>query len=237
MAAQTGTGTGRTMRLTPAHVARVHRVVDRQPPRQDLRPMSDDDYAAFAEELLAANKDRPFWVLAYGSLIWKPGFDHVEMRPCLVPGWRRSFCLNLTSWRGTPDQPGLMLALDRGGSCNGAIYRMPDDTPLERMVRLLKREFANHEDKPWQRWVTVRAGEESLRAFGTWCAPNLPDPDLVRLPIEQQVFRLARAVGHMGSCAEYLLNTVEHLEALGLRDSYLWRLQALVAAEIEALPA
>lgn len=198
--------------------------------------MSDEDFAEFADELLAANHGRPFWLLAYGSLIWKPAFDYVEMRSCLVPGWRRSFCLNLKSWRGTPEQPGLMLALDRGGSCKGVIYRMPDDMPHERMVRLLKREFGSHEDKPWQRWVTVRTGGEILRAFGTWCAPSLPDPDLVRLPIEAQVFRLARACGHMGSGAEYLLNTVEHLEALGLHDSYLWRLQEMVAAEIEALP-
>lgn len=201
-----------------------------------LTPLTDEDYDAFAEELLAEHRGRPFWLLAYGSLIWKPAFDFVEMRPCLVPGWRRSFCLHLDSWRGTPEEPGLMLALDRGGSCKGVIYRMPDDSPHERMVRILKREVGSHEGKPWFRWVTVRAGGESLRAFGTYCAPRIPDPELVRLPIEAQVYRLARAVGHVGSCAEYLLNTVEHLEQLGLHDSYLWRLQDMVAAEIEALP-
>lgn len=227
----------RPLRLTRAHVEKVHRVVERRPATVPLTPLTDEDYVAFAEELLAENRGRPFWLLAYGSLIWKPAFDHVEMRPCLVPGWRRSFCLHLDNWRGTPEEPGLMLALDRGGSCKGVIYRMPDDSPQERMVRILKREVGSHEGKPWFRWVNVRAGGETLRAFGTYCAPRTPDPELVRLPIEQQVYRLARAVGHVGSCAEYLLNTVEHLEQLGLHDRYLWRMQDLVAREIEALPS
>lgn len=236
MAAPTGLSS-QLPRLTARHVAKVHREVAKVESGAHLTPMSDADFDAFAEELLAQNHGRPFWVLAYGSLIWKPAFEYVEARSCLVPGWRRSFCLNLRNWRATPDQPGLMLALDRGGACRGMAYRMPDDAPQERMLRLLKRELGSHEDKAWQRWVKVKVGGESLRALGFWCAPSSPDPDLLRLPLEEQARRLARAMGHVGSCAEYLLNTVEHLEALGLRDSYLWRLQALVAAEIEALPA
>jgi glutathione-specific gamma-glutamylcyclotransferase len=226
----------RPLRLTAQHVARVHRDVAKVDIPSPFTPMSDADFETYADEMLAQNRGGPFWVLAYGSLIWKSAFDHVDMRTCLVPGWRRSYCLNLRNWRATPDQPGLMLGLDRGGSCKGVVYRMPDDEPNARMLRLLRREMSQHEDKPWHRWLTVTSEGERFRALGFWCAPSLPDPDLVRLPLEDQVRRLARAVGYGGSCAEYLLNTVEHLEALGLCDSYLWRLQDLVAAEIEALP-
>lgn len=223
--------------LTARHIARIHREMAPLERIGSYTQLTDAGFVTAAEGLLAQNDGAPFWVLAYGSLIWKPAFDHVEALPCHVPGWRRSFCLNMTNWRATPEEPGLMLGLDRGGSTLGVIYRMPPDQPVERMVRLLRREIAAEEDLAWQRWVTVRAGGRTLRALAFWCAPREADAALIRLPLAQQAHRIARAVGHMGSCAEYLLNTVEHLEKLGLHDSYLWRLQELVAAEIEALPA
>jgi cation transport protein ChaC len=36
--------------------------------------------------------------------------------------------------------------------------------------------------------------------------------------------------------AAYLFNTVTHLEAMGIRDAYLWRMQALVAERLARLP-
>ncbi len=225
----------RPLRLTERHILKVQRPVEKVDYPTASTPMSDEDFEAYAGEMLAQNRGNPFWVLAYGSLIWKPAFEHVEARAAHVPGWRRSFCLHIGDWRATPDQPGLMLCLDRGGSCRGVAYRMPEDAPQERMVRLLKREMSAHEDKAWHRWLSVRAGGETLRALAFWCAPQRPEPRHLRLPLEDQARRLARAAGHVGSCAEYLLNTVQHLEQLGLHDSYLWRLQDLVAAEIEGL--
>lgn len=102
------------------------------------------------------------------------------------------------------------------------------------MLRLLRREVLYHEDIPWLRWLTLRAGGEVFRALTFYCAPE-DDPDVLRLPFDEQAARLARAVGPVGSCAEYLHNTVAHLEELGIRDSYLWALQAQVAAEIDLL--
>jgi cation transport protein ChaC len=223
-------------RLTAAHVAKVHRVVPEREVPTPHRKMDAADQETYARRLLDDLGSAPFWVFAYGSLIWKPAFDHVEARTVHLAGWRRRFCLKLTNWRATPEQPGLMLALDRGGSCVGVAYRMPEDAPLERMIRLLHRETSHHEDMRWQRWVTVRSGAERFRALAFWCAPSEPAPDLLRLPIEEQAAWIARSVGFAGSGPEYLLNTVDHLEQLGLHDSYLWRLQSLVAAEIGALP-
>lgn len=224
------------VRLTRSHLAKIHRDVEKMPSQSALTPLTEADFEDYAAEMLAQNHGREFWVFAYGSLIWKPAFEFVESRFCSVPGWRRSYCLNIRNWRATPEVPGLMLALDRGGSCKGVAFRMPPDTPHERMVRLLRRETDFHEDKIWQRWLTVRSGGDTFRALGFWCAPSQPDPDLLRLTEQEQAQRLARAVGHVGSCAEYLLNTVEHLEQLGLHDSYLWRMQDLVAREIETMP-
>lgn len=223
---------GRAMALGPAHVAKVARVVEKTPHQVSYRPLSDAEFEVVAQGFLDKLEGAPLWVFAYGSLIWKPAFDHVETRRGRVHGWRRSFCLNITSWRGTAEEPGLMLALDRGGACTGVAYRLPEADQQAAMLRMLVREIAYHEDLPWLRWVTVRTAEGPVRALAFYCAPAA-HPDLVRLPLDEQARRLARAAGFVGSCAEYLYNTVSHLEALGIRDRYLWELQARVAAEID----
>lgn len=84
------------------------------------------------------------------------------------------------------------------------------------------------------RWVTVRGPWGVLRALAFYCAPT-SHPVVERLTRGDQARRLARAVGFKGSCAEYLHDTVSHLEALGIHDRYLWDLQARVAAEIDGL--
>jgi cation transport protein ChaC len=110
---------------------------------------------------------------------------------------------------------------------------MPSDQPQERMLRLLRREIAYREDIPWLRWLTVRGLGEPFRALTFYCTSD--DPDVLNLGLDEQAAWIARAVGHAGSCAEYLHNTVAHLEELGIRDRYLWALQAKVAAEIDRL--
>lgn len=224
----------RTMTLSAHHLARVAREVPDPGPLQEYTLLSDVEMEAVAQRLLHEVRDDQFWLFAYGSLIWKPEFEHVEARRGVVHGWRRSFCIEIRQWRATPAQPGLILALERGGACTGVAYRMPGDEPFARMMRLLHREISYHEDLEWLRWLTVRAGGELFRALAFYCAPP-DDPDVVRLTLDQQAERLAQAVGHAGSCAEYLHNTVSHLEALGIRDPYLWALQRRVAEEIDRL--
>lgn len=222
------------MTLGPTHLAKVARDVPKVPHVSRLTKLSDEEMVAVAHRLVGQLEGGDFWLFAYGSLIWRPDFEHVEARRGVVHGWRRSFCLRILNWRATPDQPGLMLALQRGGACTGVAYRMPEDDPHGRMLRLLKREINYHEDLPWLRWVTVRGSEGPVKALAFYCAPE-GDPDVERLTPDDQARRLARAVGHVGSCAEYLYNTVSHLEALGIRDRYLWDLQNRVAAEIDRL--
>jgi cation transport protein ChaC len=227
----------RELALTEALVARVHRHVPDTglPAHDDLTPLSDADRARAARDLLAQNAGRPFWVFAYGSLIWKPAFEHVEHRRVTAWGWRRAFCLEIESWRATPEEPGLMLALVTGGCCAGMAYRLPPGDPEAQMLRLLDREVSYHEDLALVRWLSVRdAGGEAIRALAFY-AGSLRHDYFQPLPIEEQARRLARAVGHVGSCAEYLRNTVLHLEDIGIRDRYLWQLQQMVADEIAAL--
>lgn len=227
----------RRMALNADHVARVFRAVpETDLQREGMTLLTDEDKRAVARDLLREMGDAPFWIFAYGSLIWNPAFEFAEARRATAHGWKRDFCIHLDGWRGTPEQPGLMLALSPGGSCVGMAYRMPDDDREERMVRLVEREMGYHEHRLWLRFLTLRAGGETIRALTFYCTP--PEaPQRLHLPLAEQARRIALACGPKGANVEYLYNTVSHLEESGIHDSYLWRMQKLVAAEIDALDA
>lgn len=224
----------RKLDLTSDLVALVWREVQDPGPDEDLREPSDEEYEAVAAKLVEAFGSSPIWVFAYGSLIWRPDFDHVESTPGRVYGWRRKYCLRDVRWRGSAEHPGFMLALDRGGSCNGVVYRLPEGDRHAQMLRLLFREVAYEGDFDCMRILDVKAADgRVVRAFTSWIMPR-SDPDYLLLPVAEQARLLARAVGFLGSAAEYLHNTVSHLSAAGIDDPYLWHLQRLVAAEISA---
>jgi cation transport protein ChaC len=227
-------GVRRQLALTGELVALVDRQEPDSGPARGRTVLSQSEYEAAAWSTLAQNANRPLWLFAYGSLVWKPDFDHIEHRLGRAFGWRRSFCLDIKRWRGTPEQPGLMLALESGGSCQGVAYRLPDGQDHAQMLRLLKREVSYRENLATVRWINVHTAIGKVRALAFWVVPRRLEY-YVNLPIEEQVRRLARAAGHVGSCAEYLHKTVVKLGELGIHDTYLWRLQHLVAAEIRAM--
>jgi cation transport protein ChaC len=224
----------RRLSLTAEHVKRVSRVVEKPVGRTaaHLTLLTDGEMSELAARLASDCEDGPLWLFVYGSLLWKSAFDHEERRRAVVHGWRRVFCLSIKNYRATPETPGLMLALARGGSCLGAVFRLPDDDREARILTLLQREIAYLEDLPALRWVSARSSEGTVRALAFYCA-HAADSDFIYLPEEEQARRLATAVGYVGSCAEYLYNTVLHFEEIGIRDPYLWRMQALVAKEID----
>src|SRR3546814_5730407 len=82
-----------------------------------------------------------FWVFGYGSLMWHPGFPHVEARPARLRGLHRSFCVYSHRYRGTPQAPGLVLGLDRGGSCHGMAFCVPAAEGEEALDYLFEREM------------------------------------------------------------------------------------------------
>jgi cation transport protein ChaC len=225
----------RQMSLTPDLVALCFRKEENLGFGNDWVPLTDAEQDAVAERLFAECGEEPLWVFAYGSLIWNPTFVHVEDRRATAIGWHRSFCMELTAWRGTPEQPGLMMALDRGGRCDGVAFRLPDETRLDDLIKMVRREIIFQEDLDMVRWIDVRTETGKLRALVFWAGPKHGNGISLKLPLERVAFVLARACGYAGSCAEYLYNTVSHLEALGIRDRNLWRLQQLVAEEIIAI--
>lgn len=127
-----------------------------------------------------------------------------------------------------------MMALDRGGQCRGVLYELPPGQLGHQLNRLFRREFTVKPINNVPRWITVQTDSGPVQALGF--VINRASPYYAgRLPPEEVAHTLATACGHWGSGAEYLFNTVTHLEARGIHDSGLWRLQHLVAAQIDAL--
>lgn len=222
-----------TLALTPAHVARAHREVAEPPYDARWTLLTDDELDALALRL-TQGRPQPVPIFAYGSLIWNPGFEVAGIRRATAKGWHRSFCIELNHWRGSPDCPGLMLALESGGSCTGLLLEVAPGTERESLRAILKRELVAQELVDNARWITVETERGTEEALTFYADPIGSTP--VSLPVEAQAQRLAHACGHAGSGAEYLQRTAAALTALGLDDAYVWRLQQLVAAEIDSWP-
>jgi len=224
----------REMTLTPELVALSIRPESELAPEPGMTLMTDDELDALAKRYDAECGADPLWVFAYGSLIWKPDFEAVDHKRASAYGWHRSFCLIMRGWRGTPQQPGLMMALERGGRCDGVIYRIPEEERWRQIRRMLFREVRFRENQAMIRWLQTDTADGKVRAMTFWAGPK-GENIASRRPLEEVAAILARACGHAGSCAEYLYNTVVHLEAMGIHDRNLWRLQDLVAAELKQI--
>jgi len=191
---------------------------------KDTPHRTEAEMAALMDDILAEHDPaKDFWVFGYGSLIWNPAFHYVEKRPALLHGWHRRFCLKMYMGRGTPETPGLMLALDHGGTCNGVAFRIAPEKVREELHILWQREMfggAYH-----ARWVELEADGETLRAV-TFVINTGHPRYLDELSLEETAAFIATGCGTLGSCREYLENTVSHLEALGLTDAGLARIVA-----------
>lgn len=224
------------MRLTEAHVARLKREIPDPGPQllEGFRPATDADYDTMVAQMLATAPAGPFWLFGYGSLIWKPETEFTEKRVALARGWHRRFCLGWDyRYRGNPEQPGLMLALDRGGQCKGVAYRLPEQTLETELQKLIRREMSMVPSAFPPRWIDTVTPEGPIRAL-TFAMNRKSGRYVAGLSHDALADILAAACGFRGSMAEYLHATVMHLEELGIRDRNLWLLQELVAERIEA---
>lgn len=164
-------------------------------------------------------------VFAYGSLMWNPAIEHSASFPARLHGWHRSYCLRNLFGRGTPDRPGLMLGLDRGGSCNGMLLRIPARHVPGELALLWRREM------PWgsyhARWVTAWSAGEPVRAV-TFVVDRRNDRYVKDLPLQECARLIATGQGGLGTCRAYFDATVRKLAELGIRDRRLERLNALL---------
>jgi cation transport protein ChaC len=174
------------------------------------------------------------WVFGYGSLMWRPGFPFLETAHARVHGYHRSLCVYSHVHRGTPERPGLVLGLDRGGACRGVAYRV--------------------DDRHWDETVAyLRVREQTTGVYLETCL-NMVFPDgrqrqglayiidrnhfqyAGRLTVDDMVRHVVGGVGQSGPNPEYVLNTHAHLQELGVRDALLSELSARLRTALSETP-
>jgi glutathione-specific gamma-glutamylcyclotransferase len=176
----------------------------------------------------AANPDGSLWVFGYGSLMWRPGFAYARRRKALLRGWRRSLCVYSHVHRGSPDQPGLVLGLDRGGACQGVAFEV-DAALREPTIRYLReREQVTSVYLERVAPVTLEGGDRVLAI--TYVADRLHDQYAGRLAREAMLEHVRAGQGQFGRNTEYVLETYDHLREIGVRDSDLEWLSAKLRA-------
>ena len=175
--------------------------------------------------------DNLMWVFGYGSLIWQPGFEPAARRLARLDGWHRSFCMRSVHHRGTPEDPGLVLALDRAAAaaCHGVAYAVrPGEEPAV-MAYLRERELVSSAYLETVQTVAFEDGGGTVEAV-----TYVIDPDHEQycggLAREEQARIIAAATGGRGPNSDYLFNTAAHLAELGLPDPDLEWLSARVRA-------
>lgn len=172
---------------------------------------------------LAQGED--LWVFGYGSLIWNPAIRFVETRTARVYGFHRSFCLHLTIGRGSREKPGLMLALDRGGSCNGVAFRIASADVESETEILWMREMLSGAYRP--HWGSIRIAGKAVEGL-TFVVNRHHSRYTGRLSPDETAERLLTGEGRLGTCREYLVNTVRSLDEFKIRDTYLLELLRLM---------
>lgn len=174
--------------------------------------------------------DGRLWVFGYGSLIWQPGFAHDAAEVARLDGYARSFCMWSIHHRGTPERPGLVLALDAcpGGHCTGLAFRVARGAEDETLAALRERELISSAYLERVLPVTLTNGRQVRavayvvdRDHAQYCGGLAPD---------RQAEVIARAAGGRGPNREYLENTVRHLAQIGIGDPDLEALADRVAA-------
>lgn len=169
------------------------------------------------------------WVFGYGSLIWRPGFPFLEAVPARLAGFHRSLCIYSHVHRGTPESPGLVLGLDRGGSCLGRAFRVDPLHRDETIAYLREREQATAVYLERHLPVTLLDGTSRRVEAVAYVADRRHEQYAGRLEHERQIELVARGVGRSGVNRDYVLSTVAALADLGIHDAPLARVAAALS--------
>ena len=160
---------------------------------------------------------RPFWVFAYGSLMWNPGFVTPETNFARLQGWHRALCIYSEHYRGTPNKPGLILGLLPGGSCRGLAHRLPRRGYDAVRRYLWKREIDN--DGVYEETIRpIHLADGRVVPALVYLADRRHRQFAGKLALAKAVRLVRQGHGATGSNLDYLRNTVAHLRELGLQD-------------------
>jgi cation transport protein ChaC len=213
----------------------VNKLEDYAPPPGAAKPLKPTELLASLRAALDPwTPGTPFWIFAYGSLMWNPSFNWDARHVATIRGYHRSFRVWSRINRGTPENPGLVLTLECGGSCRGLVYRIAPDLVQEQMQLIWKREMMYGSYRP--KWLNCSVGGETIRTLA-FTVNRTCSGYTGQIPLEVMVEAIASAAGRYGPAHDYLFKTRETLHAHGIRDSRVEQLTHLVKQRIAATKA
>lgn len=171
-----------------------------------------------------------FWIFGYGSLMWRPGFDYLRSEPARIHGYHRRLCVYSFVHRGTPESPGLVLGLDRGGSCKGVAFEIAPEKWDETIAYLRAREQVTSVYVELQR--PIRLLDSDRLVTSTLYVVDRAHPQYAGgLDDEALSAHVLNGQGVSGHCLDYVLNTLNHLRVMNIHDPALERLAGRLAYE------
>ncbi|HMM92218.1 gamma-glutamylcyclotransferase [Bradyrhizobium sp.] len=176
------------------------------------------------------------WVFGYGSLMWRPGFEFIERVPARLIGEHRALCVYSFVHRGTPEKPGLVLGLDRGGACRGIAFRVAEKNGAATIAYLREREQVTSVYREVKRSVWLENEARDRVSALVYVVDRGHGQYAGRLSIAEQLRHVLQGHGQSGVNRDYVLSTVKAIEAEGFRDSQLHRLATMLHDQHPLLP-
>ena len=180
----------------------------------------------------AASIDAPaaddLWIFAYGSLMWRPDFPYLEATHARLTGFSRQFCIYSVVHRGTPERPGLVLGLDRGGICDGMAFKVAAQHVPATLNRLRIREQVTGVYRETHVRVGLSEGQHKDVPALAYVVERAHPSYAPRLSLSHQAEVIRAGAGGSGDNLDYLFNTLRHLRALGIRERGLERLAVMI---------
>jgi cation transport protein ChaC len=168
------------------------------------------------------------WVFGYGSLIWQPGFEFIERVPARLIGEHRALCVYSFVHRGTPEKPGLVLGLDRGGACRGIAFRVAEKNRDATVAYLRAREQVTSVYREVTRSVWLENDARQRVSALVYVVDRGHVQYTGRLSLAEQLRHVLQGHGQSGANRDYVLSTVKAIEAEGFRDHQLHQLALML---------
>jgi glutathione-specific gamma-glutamylcyclotransferase len=192
---------------------------------------SASDLLQMSEKELPKPSSEDLWVFGYGSLMWRPGFEFLEQIPARLIGEHRALCVYSFDHRGTPEKPGLVLGLDRGGACRGIAFRVAATHRDDVIGYLRGREQTTHVYREVMRSVWLENEPRGRVSALAYVVDRGHVQYAGRLSLHEQLRYVRQGYGRSGNNRDYVLETVRSIEAQGFRDPQLHQLALMLHDE------